>query len=423
LTLSNVVRLADLFDALEPYGLHVRAIRPAGFLPGLGLMVFSLFIDFFVLQVMFGFPGRFRGWMAKHMEHEEWFTPGFFITAGLFLVIWLPGALLLRNWRPIDLLLWPLDNLLRIVDFLDLMEAMGWRLHRVPMVPLEATVTMVFRIVLGLVLGGFVARFVRNAMFQATGGRWQTVDDLEEIARTHDDLKCRAEAGRRLADLADARRRAVETTLWSRLASPPMLGALAGTGFAILVALLVAAAGREPTRVLVQAASEEPWVRADRALRVLESMGLSAEEAIPDVDKLARAAQPERRASYDRTLGRLEPKSGPFLGSFSLYPEEKTALAAVEALAELDYESAIPLADAWARSLHARVREKARAALAESGDAAISPLFDSLTEANLQERLPHLEELDPYLDLRRSEYALFQELAAERKWLRVLSDP
>ena len=74
-----------------------------------------------------------------------------------FVLIWLLSALVFRPWQLQDLALWPIDNLLRVVDFFDSMEIYHLRLHQVPTLPWEGTLTLVCRVLMALLLAGWLA--------------------------------------------------------------------------------------------------------------------------------------------------------------------------------------------------------------------------------------------------------------------------
>ena len=77
-----------------------------------------------------------------------------------------------RNW-----LLWPLDNLLRTLDFGDAFHIFDWQLHDLDKTFMLATFAVMFRVIVGF----YALKITNRIMLKLLQGKGKTLDKLTAI--------------------------------------------------------------------------------------------------------------------------------------------------------------------------------------------------------------------------------------------------
>ena len=202
---------------------------------------------------LFGLLVRwFRGFRARSRStvlQQQRRVFAFFLLSLLCLLLCLILAAV-EGWSGADRYRWPLDNLLRLLDFGDSMQIFGWRLHDVAPTDYNRALAVFFRFTAGVWMGAVVL-YVRLAVLRGWG---YTSEQLVEHLRDGDAFVRRSAA----ADLGPCRLDAAQVV-------PALVGGLEDFD-------------REVRR---------------RAVRSLGTIGPAARPAVPMIlDELLRTIRP-----------------------------------------------------------------------------------------------------------------------------------
>jgi hypothetical protein len=218
---------------------------------------------------------------------------GFLMLAIVFYV----GLALCQQWRASDWYLWPLDNVLRLLDLGDAFQVFGWRLHDVPKDFWSSSFAMLFR----LGVGYWLARAILVVRLRGLWGWGMTVEELVQT----------------LADgEASARRGAVRalgaTGMEAKGAMADMIQALHDPDAGVrsqaaraLGEMGPAAADAVPALAQVLWGNDVPLVH--EAVQALGRMGPAAREAAPDLCLIVKAVDgPLQDLAADAMVSILE---------------------------------------------------------------------------------------------------------------------
>jgi hypothetical protein len=203
--IAHVLRAADFLDALDEYGWHVHEIHHESIEASLLLVCLHLSADLFLLSLV----GRWlwQWWKSGAQVHETSLQRGRRGCA----VLMLSGTVLatfslyavMQEWSGVDWLLWPLDNVLRLLDVGDVFQVFHMRLHGVDMDAWTRAYAIAFRFAAGLCL----AQFMPWVRLWGFSGHWYSEAELIDFLQA-DQAAFRAEAARALgrlkSDAADA---------------------------------------------------------------------------------------------------------------------------------------------------------------------------------------------------------------------------
>lgn len=383
---AHTLRAADVFDITDAYGWKIQTIEHASHLTSISLIAFELLIGLFLISVLLEGINRVK---KAALENEARLALVFRVvlwcSVGVFVAVWLMSALLIRPWRVMDLFWWPIDNLLRVVDFMDAMEIYGIRLHAVPKVWWEGTLTAFCRILLAVILGGALSWVSREISIRWWGGWGLNEADLEDICQHHPHRSARQMAKDRLdeitgTDVPDF------ATGWS-----PRNVAF-GVGLALsLILLLLFTWPREDSVVihLAEAAAQPEQGKSDLALAALRRMGPYAASAVPVLSQSLPRLPRERQLPCLAVLGFLGPQAIETLSNWVRVTDGEMVLVGVRALQQIG-PSAVPVLASVLDSPHEPVRQAAENALLVIGGKAIQPLLDTLTLENASTRMGRL---------------------------------
>jgi HEAT repeat protein len=184
----HVLRAVDLLDALGAYGIHLQNVKHQSTLTGIALFSMHIMVDIFLLGTLFmlinrrsatkqastlmnmqRFVERFKGTLDFLKRSRIW---GLGVAIVLIITVGITN-----DWHLINWLLWPLDNILRTLDFGDAFQIFDWQLHSLEMGLGLATLAVFFRLVVGFYAFGPANRFYLYLL----GGRGKTLEELARI--------------------------------------------------------------------------------------------------------------------------------------------------------------------------------------------------------------------------------------------------
>ncbi len=423
-TCSQAFRAADLLDVLQAYGVDVAIIRHNSVISGVAVMCLRLLLDVFLLKVIMSYLDEFKSSIHRRLKSVEGFGDDTLPVLGLlgfagFVCVWLSSALYFRPWpRKIDLLLWPIENSLRVLDFPDAMEILGLRFHQVPAAFLESTLAIIFRVFVALVAADALNRILFRWLFAELAGHGWTVRELERIVEDHRGEEVAGIAKRRLKELHKAG--SADVTAWRSNwhQRRPLVWVLWAAAAGLLP--LFVAALNHPAESLARRAVDGEQAFADHALVALEHMGSSAAAAVPILQEGQLRMPTERRSRVIETMGHLGNAAIPPLRDLMLQGPPEFQVTAAKALGTVGPAAVGTLFDDGMASPREEVREAARAAILDMGSDAVRPLIATLSEANVIQRVPLLRELDSYWELYRSSNPVFRTWVANRERLQIL---
>ena len=262
-TFAHVLRAADFFDALDEYGIPVQTITHNSTAAALIVVGMHLTVDGFLLGL--AVHNRRRCWQTTVRETSlergrrefAWLLVALVVFVGFAAAQQLPT----RDW-----LLWPLDNLLRLVDVGDVMQLFGWRLHGVDANGWTKAAGVLFRLAAGIGMARLVILW-RLTVFRTWGLC------IEELTALLDD--------------PDAQMR---------------LGAATGLG-------LSGPEAREATAALIERLHDfEPTVRCAAAW-ALGRIGPDARDAVDPLIDAVWLGQPSLSVAAAEALGGIGPEA------------------------------------------------------------------------------------------------------------------
>jgi HEAT repeat protein len=208
-TAAHVLRAADVLDFLEEFGIDVQNITHAQWFPGLILVLMHVTVDVFLLGVALRWGRKF--WQriarmratspattaiadqkatAERFRHVLERATRWSLVVCVLLIL---GTAYVQAWRGSDWVLWPLDNLLRLVDFADAMQVFHWQLHGVESSYWLAALAVALRLFVGVT----IAERLNYAQLKWLGfNALRTIEDFAE-----DLVNPRAEVRRAAAEV------------------------------------------------------------------------------------------------------------------------------------------------------------------------------------------------------------------------------
>lgn len=164
-TAAHVLRAADVLDALDEYGIPIQNITHNSIAAGLLIVAMHLTVDVFLIGLVLRWASRY--W--QDCAHETYLARGRREFGWLLASLAFYGAfVVIQQLRPIDWLLWPLDNLLRLLDVGDMFQVFGWRLHGVEANFWTSGAALLFRLAAGIWMARLVC-WIRLIVFRTWG--------------------------------------------------------------------------------------------------------------------------------------------------------------------------------------------------------------------------------------------------------------
>lgn len=186
----HALRAVDLLDAIEAYGINLQNIRNQSTLSGLALFSMHIMVDIFILGAIFNAISRgssknrlgntlldlgeeFIDSLIPPRDYRHWgvlATTIMMCFAGYF-------ADCLQSGIPLNWFLYPLDSILRTIDFGDAFQIFDWRLHSLEMGPGLATLAVYFR----LLIASYTIMIANRLYLRFLEGHGKSVEDLAMI--------------------------------------------------------------------------------------------------------------------------------------------------------------------------------------------------------------------------------------------------
>lgn len=280
---AHVIRAVDFLDFLESLGISLQNVKSNHLLPNVLLVFLHWTVGIFLIAFLFRGLAAVGKWLIRQWKEEEpiydketpqisiWTMIGDTLKAlrGTFLGICFILFVLCafrQQWTWSDMLLWPLDNLLRVIDLGDTMQILHCRLHGVEHDTWSALLSVFFRFCIGL----YVIKWMKWLILKSLGG--MTPEPLEVI---HQDLQSES------PEIREASAKAVGE-----------MGEVAIELAPDLVPML---------------ADEEKTVR-ETAQEALQNLGPFAQSAVTDLVKKLVHVKPTIRLAAHETLMRIHPR-------------------------------------------------------------------------------------------------------------------
>lgn len=418
--LAHTVRAGDVPDALESYGIKLQVLQHNGTTLALVLIIYHVIVDLFILSLFVDAVESVKRRVREQSADLD--VPRLmFFSCIAFVAIWLFFALYLRPWRKVDLLLWPVDNLLRVLDFADALELFHVHIHQVPKNFVNNSLTFVFRLSLTLALVNVIAIVMQAIKLRWLGGIGISTSELKSIQANHPTKQVQKLARQRLKFLRENKRNeAVPSAAGGWLPQP------LGTALIIWLALAVTPAfflmsWRGPVRHVVEVALGNDADARDKACTTLARLGPLATGAAPLLNEGSSTLSDDRQIQLVRVFGRLGLEGVPSLRRLFGGTNVDLASRSVDALAESGARVAPEVAIAL-NSPRRAVRAKALMTLRRFGRDAVQPLLDRVVPENAYQLMPLISELDPRWEQRNSSNPRYHELLDTRRQVRVLID-
>lgn len=293
-TVAHFFRAADVLDALDEYGVSIQVITHQSALSGLLLVCMHLTVDVFLI-------GLVLRWLSRRWQETQQET---YLARGRRDFGWLLATLGLYGifafslpMRPWDWLLWPLDNLLRLLDVGDMFQIFGWQLHSVEGNYWTRGAGLVFR----LVAGFWTARLViwmRMTMLRTWG---LSIDELTELL-DDPDAQVRRGAAEGLGQSGWTARKAAQELAQALRDLDPEVRLEAARALGRIGA---------PAHVAVDGLIEAAWL-GNRELRLaavqaLGEIGAEARSAVHALVTLFKVSGHTMRDIIDEALARIAP--------------------------------------------------------------------------------------------------------------------
>lgn len=185
LVVVHVLRAVDLLDFLGAYNIHLQNVTHKSTLAGLGIFSMHLIVDIFLFGGILAFINKYFSTSHASTNRIESLKTKLVLLKnltfwGLILsIILIVIVAIAQAWHFRDWFLWPLDNILRTVDFGDAFQIFDWRLYsdNVKMGTGLATLAVFFRLVISFYVLEQASRFYLYLL----GGRGKTVHELGKI--------------------------------------------------------------------------------------------------------------------------------------------------------------------------------------------------------------------------------------------------
>lgn len=417
--LLHAARAGDILDGLQAYGLNFQPIRHAGWVTATTLVVYRGILSLFLIRLILEWVGSLRqrlGSTSNRDERLNTFARRMVLFTSLFLLWWLATALVFQPWGGADLILWPIENLLRVLDFADVLELFRVRLHQVPTTLWNGTLTLTCRLLMAVALAGILTTAARSFRLRWMGGFGLDRADLQELLVRTSDESLRDRAKQRLRELLRADRDRTNRG-WVALSVTLML----------IVGLAVGWLREHPgwpnweaaQQQLVQAAVDPVSRQTVPALQALQRLGPHARTASATLEEsFPRQARGQQLLLLD-TLGQLGGVEE--LARYVSHDDSEIARRAVSALKVIG-PRAVPHLALGLASQQEAVQQDCRQAILSLGTEAVQPLIDTLTPTQASSSLELIEQLDPYWYLRQSPNPFFATVANGRVHLQTLTN-
>ncbi|MDM8548643.1 HEAT repeat domain-containing protein [Desulfobacterales bacterium HSG2] len=321
---AHTLRAVDLPDMIKASSISFQKISHQSTLAGIALLSMSVMAGFFTLAVIFR-AVRGASQIEPVSKVMKWVWP-----AGLGAAILL---MVLTGWRSQwglnDWYLWPLDNILRTLDF-DALQIFGWQIHTAePDMNLSA---IFFRVMIGVCAVMLTYRLYLRSMEGP-------VRSVEELAALCVSPECST------SDRVIAINELEQFGEFAVSAVPDLIKALAGSNKTVRDAAVSALEeidgqwthsehARKAIPQLVKRLTSDDIRTRIEAAEILGEFGTAAEKAVPNLVKVLTDSDVLRSAA--QTLGKIGPAAIPDLVRVLVNEDEHVRHASVRALERID---------------------------------------------------------------------------------------
>ncbi len=386
---AHALRASDVIDIVEAYGLRVQAIQHASVVVALLLVAYHLVVDILILSLLVVVIDRLREWYLDDEDRRDWARLIARCAFGAWVLLTLLTAFLIHRWHPLDIPLWLLDNVLRVLDVGDAMECFHVRLHQIPTHWWEGTLTLLGRIFLVLWLGPPLARLSQVFRLRYLGGLGLSREEIRALRSASKDEAFRAQASAILAQ----RKQAASVTLVPHQHARWMVPALGlGAAIVILVVMLLPS-WNQPIETLTEEAAGPDEERAVTALEALRRMGPLASSAGAQLTQLEAKTSTERRPHVIAALAAQGAEATAPLRAILDRGDPNASLQVVRTSQQLGPKGASVLLRATQLKQPA-VKSEAEQALRALGADAVPVLLDTVQPETLRITWDWLEQLD-----------------------------
>ncbi len=410
-SLSHVLRAGDVVDFLEAYHLQIQTIKHASLTTGSAIVLFHLVMDFFFLGLfMKGVASVSKPREPDDQSDEKHLTS--YQLVGGFVVIWLVLALFVRRWQWQDILLWPIDNLLKVTDIGDLMQVYDIRLHDLPDAFWENTLTFVCRFLIWYLIIDQLNAWKKILAIRYLHGFGLAREELEKLQANHPHDEVRVLAAERLKKLA-----ALPPVEFERGFGLNSLAPGARRWFSLATVALLALAvplwfWQGTIEQLARNGATPHDSRAYAAYYTLKRLGTYGESAVPILEEAASSLPRPQQYWVAWAMGSLGERALPYLESHAIGLDEELAIHCARALAFQGPRSAPALARGMV-SPFSKVTAECKSNLTRFGRTSLQDLVDTLSPGNVGLHLPLIAEFDTYWYRASTSNTYFHEVVSE----------
>lgn len=181
LCVVHIFKATDVLDSIDDYGsafgFNPMNLRNSSIPSGLLLVWMHGTCDLFLVGAATHWVTQ--QWLTAEVKRTflKWFIRIYMVSAYVCVLIVLVVGIA-QSWTWSMWLLWPLDNILRAIDFPDMMQIFKWRLHSVPMGIATTSLAVVFRFLCYVVIARYVGSWFD---FLKTRDEWFEALDSDDI--------------------------------------------------------------------------------------------------------------------------------------------------------------------------------------------------------------------------------------------------
>lgn len=198
---AHILRASDVLDVFEEYQINLQNVQHNHIIPLMTIMLMHWIMDIFLITMLIQ---KIYHWMKKFWESKfiSWLPLIFLLI--LIINLTLVGSVsLIDKWRYQDtLFLWPLDNIIRVVDVGDTFQLFHWCLHKVPSGTWNSFLAIWFRILMAY----YVNRAIQRIWLRRVGVG--TTDQFSQALQDKD-TNTRIAAARNLGKLGPSAQSAI----------------------------------------------------------------------------------------------------------------------------------------------------------------------------------------------------------------------
>lgn len=161
---AHILRASDILDIFEEYNIRLQNIQHNHLIPLFTIMAMHWIVDIFLItlfvQWVYRLGKKYLG--AKFFTH---FVRPVFILLLILIIIVVFFKAIKESWRWLDILLWPIDNIIRVIDVGDTFQLFQYHLHHAPPSPQNSAIALCFRVLMAI----YFNRAIQRLWIRMTG--------------------------------------------------------------------------------------------------------------------------------------------------------------------------------------------------------------------------------------------------------------